>query len=497
LIVTAFAPIRDVRRTLMPVLRSDRGETRLLLIDLAGGRLRLGGSALAQVYGLSGGEPADLDDPAPLIALAAALCELRDAGLILAYHDRSDGGLAVTLIEMAFAGHCGLQIELEAGGADALAQLFAEEPGVVLQVAASQLAEVQSRLAKHGLGDCCQVIGWPRPELQIAIRAGALAFEDSWVGLRHSWSETSHRMRRLRDNPECAAEEFAAQLDPTTPGLVWQLNFDPQQDISAPFIGRGARPRAAVLREQGVNGQVEMAAVLDRAGFDAFDVHMSDLLSGAQQLAGFAGLVACGGFSYGDVLGAGGGWAASVLFHERLRNEFAAFFARPDTFSLGVCNGCQMMALLKDLIPGAAGWPRFVRNRSEQFEARLSLVEIAASPSILLSGMAGSRLPVPIAHGEGRAQFENAEQERACAASGLIALRYVDGRGAPALRYPDNPNGSSGAIAALTSADGRATITMPHPERGFRTVQNSWHPASAGEDAGWMRMFRNARAWLG
>jgi phosphoribosylformylglycinamidine synthase len=496
LIVSAFAPVADVRRTLTPVLRTDSGETRLLLVDLSGGRLRLGGSALAQVYRLPGGEPADLDNAALLTSLAHALCELRDAGLILAYHDRSDGGLAITLIEMAFAGHCGLQIELDPERGEAFAQLFAEEPGVVLQVAAVQVAQVQACLDRHGLGHNTQIIGWPRTELQIGIRIGQVSFEDSWVGLRDSWSETSHRMRRLRDNPECAAEEFAAQLDPTAPGLYWQLSFDPTQDIAAPYIARGVRPRAAVLREQGVNGQVEMAAALDRAGFEAYDVHMSDLLSGAQQLGDFSALVACGGFSYGDVLGAGGGWAASVLFHPRLRAEFESFFARPDTISLGVCNGCQMMALLKELIPGAGSWPRFLRNRSEQFEARLSLVEIAPSPSILLSGMAGSRLPVAIAHGEGRAQFASMEEERACAAAGLIALRYIDGHGAPAVRYPDNPNGASGAIAALTTPDGRVTITMPHPERVYRTVQNSWHPHSAGADAGWLRLFRNARVWL-
>jgi phosphoribosylformylglycinamidine synthase len=497
LIVSAFAPVADVRRTLTPVLRTDSGETRLLLIDLAAGRLRLGASALAQVYGLHGGEPADLEDAALLAGLARALCELRDAGLILAYHDRSDGGLAITLIEMAFAGHCGLQIDLDPARGDAVAQLFAEEPGVVLQVLAKQVPQVRACLARHGLAECTHEIGWPRPELQIGIRVGQMSFEDSWVGLRHSWSETSHRMRRLRDNPECAAEEFAAQLDPTAPGLSWHLSFDPQQDIAAPYIARSVRPRVAVLREQGVNGQIEMAAALERAGFEACDVHMSDLLSGAQRLGDFAGLVACGGFSYGDVLGAGGGWAASVLFHERLRAEFAAFFARPDTFSLGVCNGCQMMALLKELIPGASSWPRFLRNRSEQFEARLSLVEIAPSPSVLLSGMEGSRLPVAIAHGEGRAQFASAQDERACGSAGLVAVRYIDGHGAPALRYPDNPNGASGAIAALTTPDGRVTITMPHPERAFRTVQNSWHPHNAGPDAGWLRLFRNARAWLG
>jgi phosphoribosylformylglycinamidine synthase len=497
LIVSAFATVEDVRRTLTPVLRTDAGETRLVLVDLSRGRLRLGGSALAQVYGLQGGEPPDLDEAALLSGLAGAMRELREAGLVLAYHDRSDGGLAITLIEMAFAGHCGLQIELDPARGDAISQLFAEEPGVVLQARATEVSQVIDCLARHGLEDCAQLIGWPRPELQIGMKIGAQSLEESWVALRHSWSETSHRMRRLRDNPECAEEEFAAQLDPSAPGLCWQLSFDPQQDISAPYIGRGTRPRVAVLREQGVNGQIEMAAALERAGFDAFDVHMSDLLSGARRLDEFSGLVACGGFSYGDVLGAGGGWAASVLFHERLREEFANFFARSDTFSLGVCNGCQMMALLKDLIPGAASWPRFLRNRSEQFEARLSLVEIAPSPSVLLQGMAGSRLPAAIAHGEGRAQFDTVADERSCATAGLTAIRYIDGHGAPALSYPDNPNGASGAIAALTTPDGRVTITMPHPERVFRTVQNSWHPQSAGADAGWLRLFRNARVWLG
>jgi phosphoribosylformylglycinamidine synthase len=304
-------------------------------------------------------------------------------------------------------------------------------------------------------------------------------------------------MRRLRDDPTCADEEMAALLDEGDPGLSQQLSFDPRDDIVAPLITRGARPRVAVLREQGVNGQLEMAAVLDRAGFEAHDVHMSDLLGGARTLEGFSGLIACGGFSYGDVLGAGGGWARSILFHERMREEFGRFFRRSDTFSLGVCNGCQMFALLRELIPGAHHWPRFLRNRSEQFEARFSLVQIADSPSVLLSGMHGSRLPVAMAHGEGQPKFQSQQDLQRCLDQRLVAFRYITNRGEIARAYPANPNGAVHGIAALTSADGRATITMPHPERVYRTVQNSWHPHGAGEDSGWMRMFRNARQWLG
>jgi phosphoribosylformylglycinamidine synthase len=333
--------------------------------------------------------------------------------------------------------------------------------------------------------------------MRIRIVCGATRLDESWSELRQAWSETSYRMRRLRDDPQCADEEFASVTDERDPGLSQHLTYDPQQDIAAPMIATGARPRVAVLREQGVNSQVEMAAVLDRAGFEPHDVHMSDVLNSARTLAGFSGLIGCGGFSYGDVLGAGGGWARSILFHENAREEFRRFFERTDTFSLGVCNGCQMFALLKELIPGAQDWPRFVRNRSEQFEARFSLVEIRSSPSILLTGMQGSRLPVAIAHGEGRPQFDGDGGLQRCRDQSLIALRYVSNDGATAYRYPANPNGAIDGIAALTTADGRVTITMPHPERVYRTAQNSWHPRDAGEDSGWVRMFRNARVWLG
>jgi len=496
LIVSAFAPVRDVRRTLTPVLRLDSGPTSLLLIDLGEGRNRLGASALAQVYGAQGGAPADLNNAELLRRFVAALTALRERSLLLAYHDRADGGLAVTLAEMAFASHCGLEISLDPSRGAALAQLFSEECGVVLQVATAQLHEVWQELATHGLLECSRVIGRPLADLRVRFAVGAEVLDEPWVELRRAWSETSWRMKRLRDDPDCADEEQSAALDSAAPGLRWQLSFDPQQDVAAPYIATGARPAVAVLREQGVNSQVEMAAVLDRAGFEPHDVHMSDLLAGRVKLSTYSGLIACGGFSYGDVLGAGGGWAQSILFHEATRREFAEFFARLDTFTLGVCNGCQMLALLRELIPGAHAWPRFLRNRSEQYEARLSLVEILESPSLLFTGMYGSVLPIAVSHGEGRATFAGDADHQACAEQHLIACRFSDGRGNAARLYPANPSGTPAGIAALTTADGRATIMMPHPERVFRTVQNSWHPHDAGEDSGWMRMFRNARVWL-
>jgi phosphoribosylformylglycinamidine synthase len=496
LIVSAFAPVQNVRRTWTPVLQMDRGASVLLLVDLGCGRNRLGLSALAQVYNKIGGVPADADAQL-LRGFAAAMIELHARELVLAYHDRSDGGLLTTLLEMAFAGHCGLEIALPAAGGSAIAQLFAEEPGAVLQVRHEHQAAVHDCLAAHGLGACVHPIGAPTPELRVRMRIGELVMDESWGELRRAWSATSFHMRRLRDDPQCAQEEFDAVCDESDPGLSQQLSFDPDQDIAAPLIASGARPRVAVLREQGVNSHFEMAAALDRAGFEAHDVHMSDLLGGARSLDGFSGLVACGGFSYGDVLGAGRGWARSILFHERTRREFERFFERGDTFSLGVCNGCQMFAVLKQLIPGARHWPQFLRNRSEQFEARLSLVEILDSPSVLLAGMQGSRLPVAVAHGEGRPQFDNDADLQCCLDQRLLAFRYINNRGEPAHGYPANPNGAVQALAALTTADGRVTVTMPHPERVFRTVQNSWHPRAAGEDSGWMRLFRNARAWLG
>ena len=501
LIISAFSPVRDVRRTLTPALQMHTGASVLLLVDLSRGRDRLGMSALAQVFGLDGGPSADMDEVELLRSFAAAMIELRTAGRVLAYHDRSDGGLMATVLEMAFAGHCGLDLRLPADGPSAgpssIARLFSEEPGAVLQVRAADLEAVTACFERHGLQQCLSTIGQPVSSMRIRIECGSAVLDEAWGHLKRAWSETSYRMRTLRDDPQCAQEEWDSTADESDPGLSQRLTFDPQQDVAAAMIATGARPRVAVLREQGVNSQVEMAAVLDRAGFETHDVHMSDLLAGRTTLDSFKGLIGCGGFSYGDVLGAGGGWARSILFHDATRQQFKRYFERSDTFSLGVCNGCQMFAVLKELIPGAAHWPRFLRNRSEQFEARLSLVEIDASPSILLAGMAGSRLPVAVSHGEGRPQFGRVDDLKACVDHKLVALRYIDHRGATAQRYPANPNGAVQGIAALTTPDGRVTITMPHPERVYRTVQNSWHPHDAGEDSGWMRIFRNARVWLG
>jgi len=494
LVISAFAPVADVRRTLTPVVATDAGSTSLLLIDLGRGRNRLGGSCLAQVYGRVGREPPDLDEPALLPRFLAALRELADAGLVLAYHDRADGGLAVTLLEMALAGHAGLDVDL-GSVADPVAALYSEELGAVVQVRDADLRAAHLAVERHGLADCVRRVGAVVTGRRIRIAAGErLLLDDDRLRLHALWSDTSWQMQRLRDDPGCADEEQASRLDPDDPGLAWQLGFDPDEDIAAPLIATGARPRIAILREQGVNSQVEMAAAFERAGFAAIDVHMTDLLEGRTGLAGFQGLVACGGFSYGDVLGAGAGWAKSILFNERARAQFAAWFARGDNFSLGVCNGCQMFAALAPLIPGTAAWPRFARNRSEQFEGRLSMVEVTASASPLFAGMAGSRLPIAVAHGEGRASFGDGDSGPAAA---LTVLRYVDNRGRVASRYPANPSGSPQGIAGLCSADGRVTILMPHPERVFRSVQNSWRPRGCGEDSGWMRLFRNARVWLG
>jgi phosphoribosylformylglycinamidine synthase len=374
--------------------------------------------------------------------------------------------------------------------------LFSEELGVVLQVKAASIEAVKAVFGKHDLGELTHVLGAPTREMRVRIEAAAGRVDESWQDLRRAWSETSYRMRQLRDEPGCAREEFAAACDTGAPGLNVALTFDPNEDISAPFI-KTARPKVAILREQGVNSQVEMGAVMERVGFESHDVHMSDVLSGRVQLADFRGLVACGGFSYGDVLGAGEGWAKSILYHPRTRDEFQRFFERPDTFSLGVCNGCQMFAALKEIVPGAASWPRFVRNRGEQFEGRFSLVDIARSPSIFLDGMEGSMLPIAVAHGEGRAEFANEADAKKFSDAGLVSARYVEGNRKIATTYPGNPNGSPFGIAAVTNADGRVTITMPHPERSFRYVQNSWRPDGAGEYSGWFRMFGNARRWVG
>ena len=497
LIISAFAPVQDVRQTLTPQLRTDQGDTDLILIDLGKGHNRLGGSCLAQVYQQLGHHPADLDDPQAFRAFFATIQELNEKGHLLAYHDRSDGGLFVTLCEMAFAAHTGMQIQLDDLGDDPLASLFSEELGAVVQVRHQDTDEVLAWLHDAGLGHHSHVIGTLADNDRLSFTyQHQEVLTETRINWQQIWMQTSHQMQALRDNPQCAREEFDSLLDAADPGLSVELTFDVTEDISAPYINTGARPRMAILREQGVNGQIEMAAAFDRAGFASIDVHMSDIIEGRRSLQDFQGMVACGGFSYGDVLGAGGGWAKSILFNTRARDEFDAFFHRADTFGLGVCNGCQMMSHLKDMIPGASHWPHFLRNRSEQFEARFLLVEVLASPSILLTDMAGSRIPIAVAHGEGRAEFDTAQEVQQTLDAGLVALRYVDHYGRATERYPFNPNGSPQGITGLTSEDGRFTIMMPHPERVFRSVQFSWYPDQWGEEGPWLRLFRNARRWL-
>jgi len=492
LIISAFAPVEDVRRVLTPQLRTDLGDTDLILVDLGEGRNRLGASALAQVHDQLGSEVPDLDRPELLKRCFEVVQELSREGLLLAFHDRSDGGLVVTLLEMAFAGRCGLEVDVAALGHDPLAALFAEELGVVLQVRHSDSDDVLAMLEEAGLGECSTLLGTTREDDNILVRSGErVLLRRGRAELQETWSETTFQMQSLRDNPDCAREEFERIAQPD-PGLSARLTFDPEEDVAAPFI-ETARPPVAILREEGVNGQQEMAWAFHRAGFECVDVHMSDILSGEVTLDRFRGLVACGGFSYGDVLGAGEGWAKSILFNERAREQFQAFFERDDTFALGVCNGCQMLSNLKELIPGAGHWPHFVRNRSEQFEARFVMVEVEESPSILLAGMAGSRMPIAVAHGEGRAEYRDPGADLAKG----VALRYIENSGEVAERYPANPNGSPRGITGLTTEDGRVTIMMPHPERVIRTVQNSWHPDEWGEDGPWMRLFRNARVWVG
>ncbi len=495
LIISAFAPVRDVRRTLTPQLRTDAGDTALLLIDLAQGKQRLGGSCLAQVYGQIGNGAPDCE-PTTLAAFFAAMTQLKRADQVLAYHDRSDGGLFTTLVEMAFAGHCGIDVNLPSS-ANVAAALFNEELGAVIQVRAAAVDAVKQAFSAVG-ANAVQNIGTVNTAGRISIRVNGLsALNETCTDLHRAWSETSYRMQALRDNPDCAREQFESVLDANDPGLSVKLTYNADQDIAAPYIATGVKPRIAILREQGVNSQAEMAAVFARAGFTAVDVHMTDLLSGRRGLQEFKGLVACGGFSYGDVLGAGEGWAKSILFHSATREMFSAFFARPDTFTLGVCNGCQMLAALKSIIPGTEYWPRFVRNRSEQFEARFSMVEVLRSPSLLFADMQGSRLPIAVSHGEGLAEFIDATVQEQFLKQQQLSLRFVDNNGAIAERYPANPNGSPLGITAITNRDGRVTAMMPHPERVYRTVQNSWRPDDAGVDSGWMRMFRSARRWVG
>ncbi|WP_286239783.1 phosphoribosylformylglycinamidine synthase [Neptuniibacter halophilus] len=501
LIISGFAPVLDCRKTLTPELRTDQGETDLILLDLGNGQNRIGLSALAQVYNEVGQSVPDVDQPEQLVAFFAAIQELNEQGLILAYHDRADGGLFATVAEMAFAGKVGVDINLDmlAGETSELAAaLFAEELGAVIQVKRDNLESVLTELNAAGLADVAQVIGSTNPDDELRFHFDEEEiYAESRVKLQRWWAETSYQIQALRDNPECAQQEFDAILDKADPGLHADLSFDVNEDVAAPYIATGVRPQMAIIREQGVNGQIEMAAAFDRAGFAAVDVHMSDILSGRVELDQFKGLVACGGFSYGDVLGAGEGWAKSILFNPRARDEFQAFFNREDTFALGICNGCQMLSNLHELIPGSELWPHFVRNASEQFEARVAMVEVQSSNSVLLQGMAGSRMPIAVAHGEGRAEFKDAGHLQGLQQSGTVALSYVDNYGKPTEMYPANPNGSPQGITGVTTQDGRVTIMMPHPERVFRAVTNSWAPDEWSEDGAWMRMFRNARVWVG
>jgi phosphoribosylformylglycinamidine synthase len=508
LVVSAFAPVVDVRDSLTPQLRTDAGETELVLVDLGQGRNRLGGSILAQVHGAIGDACPDVDDAQLLKRFFAAIQELRP--LLLAYHDRSDGGLFAAAAEMAFAGHCGVTLNLDPiafnaalddvdafkrGGDEqlagrsaelALAALFNEELGALVQIRTAERARVMQVLRDAGLGGCSHVIGEPngRDEIRV-VRNGRELYLNKRDHTQRAWGELTWRMQALRDHPESAREEYDRIIEHDDPGLHLHLTFEMKNF----GLVTGARPRVAILREQGVNGQVEMAAAFERAGFEPHDVHMTDLLAGRRTLEGFKGVVAGGGFSYGDVLGAGRGWAATILHNPRVRAEFERFFARADAFALGACNGCQMMAALKELVPGAGHWPLFVRNRSEQFEARLVMVEIVKSPSIFFAGMEGSRMPIVTSHGEGRAQFDGEPK--------LVCMRYVDNRGEATEAYPYNPSGTPQGITGLTTADGRFTLVMPHPERTFRSVQMSWAPPGLGEDAPWMAMFHNARRWVG
>ena len=520
LIATAFAPVQDVRKTVTPDIKPV-ADSMLLLVDLGQGKARMGGSALTQVYGELGGEAPDIE-AGYLKKFYDVIQQLVQEDKLLAYHDRSDGGLFATLAEMAFAGQSGLEANIdeyaqvlfeewerklpnaiveEVLPLAHLTALFNEELGAVLQVRKQDFADVMAAFDKQGLGKAAYCIGQAHCGSNFTVvNDGETLFDQPLVDLQRAWQSTSHQIQRLRDNPACADSEFALLADKERSRLFADLSFDVKQDIAAPFINSGAKPKIAILREQGVNGQVEMAAAFTRAGFDAYDVHMSDLMVGRVQLDTFQMLAACGGFSYGDVLGAGEGWAKSILFHSKLRDQFAEFFARPDTLALGVCNGCQMMANLAEIIPGADGWPKFRRNESEQFEARLSMVRVPQSPSLILADMVGSSLPVVVSHGEGRADFTHlGRAENQVSGSLKTAMQYIDGQGKPTQTYPLNPNGSPDAIAAVTTADGRVTIIMPHPERVYRSAQMSWLPEEwrNSELAGWYRMFATARKVLG
>lgn len=498
LIVSSFSTVKDVRRTLTPELRTDKGDSDLIVIDLGKGQNRLAASALSQVYSQVGKHAPDFKDTDHMIAFFDTIQGLNNEGRLLAYHDRSDGGLLATLTEMAFAGRTGIDITLDDLAHTPLEALFNEELGAVIQVKHEDTEEVLAAFREAEMGKHVHVVGTLNESEHISFSwAGQVIYSESRAKLQQIWSEVSYRMQALRDNSDCADQEYERISDERDTGLFASLSFDANEDIAAPMIKSGERPAVAILREQGVNGQIEMAAAFNRAGFSSVDVHMTDILSGRVSLSDFKGLVACGGFSYGDVLGAGGGWAKTILFNEQASQAFGDFFAREDTFTLGVCNGCQMLSQLKHMIPGASHWPSFYRNHSEQFEARVSMVEVTESKSIFLEGMQGSKLPVAVAHGEGRAVFDEGVSITGLMDAGQVSLRYIDASGQATQHYPENPNGSTDAITGLCSSDGRVTIMMPHPERVSRTVTNSWHPDDWDEDGAWMRMFRNARVWVG
>ena len=496
LVITAFGAVKDIRKTLTPQLRTDKGESKLLLIDLGEGNNRLGASCLAQVYNQLGDSPADVVSASRLKSFFDAMQKLIGQDLVQAYHDRSDGGLVTTVAEMAFAGKTGVTIALDKLSGSNISVLFNEELGAVIQVLDRDIEKVSAVLAENDIAAITHEIGTVNTTDMIEFnRNGMAVFADSRVAMRTTWASTTFEMQKLRDNPQCAEQEHIAKQDAKDPGLHAVLSYDVNEDIAAPYIAKGIKPKVAILREQGVNSHLEMAAAFTRAGFDAIDVHMSDILYGRRSLEDFAGLAACGGFSYGDVLGAGEGWAKSILFNSMARDQFESFFTRDNTFSLGVCNGCQMLSNLKSLIPGTEHWPHFVANQSARFEARVAMVEVTKSNSVLLDSMAGSRMPIAVSHGEGQAEF--ASEDMLKAAREHVALRYVDNYGNQTMQYPANPNGSPQGITGLASADGRSTIMMPHPERVFRAVANSWCPDDWQEDGAWMRIFRNARKFVG
>lgn len=498
LVISAFARVEDVRKTVTPQLRTDKGASRLLLIDLGEGHNRLGATALAQVYQQLGDKPADIVNTVRLKGFFDAIQTLVREQKLLAYHDRSDGGLITTLAEMAFAGYCGVQIDISALGDNDLAVLFNEELGAVIQVRETDLVAVREILKQYDLLAITKDIGVVTTQDEFEItRATKTLLREKRSTLRRIWAELTHQMQRLRDNPDCADQEFASKQATDDPGLSVKLSYDVNQDISAPFIATGAKPTIAILREQGVNSHYEMAAAFDRAGFNAIDVHMSDLMQGHHNLADFNALVACGGFSYGDVLGAGGGWAKSILFNPQLREQFSQFFANPNTLALGVCNGCQMISHLAEIIPGTENWPRFVRNKSERFEARVALLKINETPSLWFKGMAGSHMPIAVSHGEGQVEFKSQQQLTGLQQQNLVVAQYIDNHLAVTETYPANPNGSVLGITAISNLDGRVAAMMPHPERVFRAVSNSWYPEDWSEDGAWMRLFRNARVALG